>query len=88
MLLKEKEIKQSFNVLGIAYCDLQYLLRFYYRIGYTAGTYGWKADYYQIDNSNFMLSTGYSPLQTVKIDDKIKRSIIYDFNEAAKKNKY
>ena len=83
--LKEKEIKESFYVVGIAYCDLQYLLQYFTRTGYTAGVYGWNSDFYQVDNSNFGISTGYGYIQNVKIDDNIKRKIIKKYNDKAKK---
>lgn len=85
MELKEKEIKSSFYVVGIAYCDLQYLLDRITKTGYTCGVYGWKNDFYQIDNSNFGISTGYAPIQNIKIDDNIKRKIIKKYNDKAKK---
>lgn len=47
-------------VVGIGYCDAQYLLKYFEPVAYTCGVYGWRADFYQF--GNVAISTGYGPL--------------------------
>lgn len=83
----KKEVKENFYVVGVPYCDLQYLLRFQTPFAHSEGVYGWQCDYYQVDGSNFVISTGYSTVQNIEIDDTIKRDIIKKYNVlAAKEN--
>lgn len=83
----KREIKESFYVVGVPYCDLQYLLRFITPFAHSEGVYGWQCDYYQVDGSNFVISTGYSTAQNIEIEDSIKRDIIKKYNNlAAKEN--
>ena len=82
--IKEKELKDQFYVIGVPYCELQYLLRFYTPFGHTEGVYGWKSDCYQVDMSNFVISTGYGPVQNIEIEDAVKREIIKKYNDKAK----
>ena len=82
--IKEKEVKDNYFCVGVSYCDLQYLLRYFERIGYTAGAYGWKSDIYLVDNTeNWIISTGYGPVQNIRIADDVKRKIIKKFNNKA-----
>lgn len=83
--VKEKELKDNFYVIGVPYCELQNLLRLFTPFGHTAGVYGWKSDLYQVDMSNFIISTGYGPVQNIEIDDKVKRAIIQEYEEKAKR---
>ena len=91
----EKQIKEGFrNIVCVGYCDLQYL--FYYKDPdfNTSGVYGWKADFYKINN-NTIISTGYSPIGTIrnyklnrKYDEKAKEIVLnYDMEYEKKKNK-
>ena len=58
----QKEIKESWrNIVSIGYREAQYLLRFKEAKMYSCGIYGWKCDYYIIDN-NTIISTGYAPV--------------------------
>ena len=58
----QKEIKESWrNIVSIGYCEAQYLLSFKEAKMYSCGIYGWKCDYYIIDNST-IISTGYAPV--------------------------
>ena len=64
--LKEKQIKEGFkNIITAGYCDIRYL--FYYREPdyNTCGVYGWKADFYKINNTT-IISTGYSPIDGIR----------------------
>ena len=82
--LKENQIKNSFYVVGVSYCELQHLLNYFTRTGYTCGVYGWKSDFFQIQNSNRGISTGYAPIQNIKINDAIKRRIIKKYDDKAR----
>ena len=72
--LKRKDIKDSFYCIGVAYCDLQTLLRYEIKTGYTYSKYyGWRCDVYQFDN--WAICTGYEPIQNINIDDTTKHAI-------------
>ena len=46
-------------VLGVGYCELQYLLNYEYPIAYAATSNGWACDLYMI-NDWYSIVTGYS----------------------------
>ena len=50
-------------VLGFGYCEIQNITRFLNPNAYTAGVYGWRADFYEMDG--YTISTGYSPLNYI-----------------------
>ena len=50
-------------VLGFGYCEIQNITRFLSANAYTAGVYGWRADFYEMDG--YTISTGYSPLNYI-----------------------
>ena len=50
-------------VLGFGYCEIQNITRFLNANAYTAGVYGWRADFYEMDG--YTISTGYSPLNYI-----------------------
>lgn len=79
--LKRKDLRNNYHCVGVAYCDLQYLLQYFNKLGYYAGVYGWRGDCYVFDG--FAICTGYEPIQTIKIDDAIKRKIIKKYNNKA-----
>lgn len=79
----KREVKESFYVVGVPYCDLQYLLRFVTPFAHSEGVYGWQCDYYQVEGSNFVISTGYSTVQNIEIEDTVKREIIKKYNKLA-----
>ena len=87
----EKQIKEGFkNIICVGYCDLQYLLYYKEPEFNTSGVYGWKADFYKINN-NTIISTGYAPIGTIrnyrlnkKYDEKV---LDYDMEYEKKKNK-
>lgn len=92
--VKEYDIKDGWaNIICVGYCELQYLLYYKDADFYTAGTYGWKADFYKINNST-IISTGYCPIGNIrnyelarKYDKKAEK-IVYDYDlEYAKKTK-
>ena len=56
----KKSIKDNYNIiLGIDYCNAQYLLHFESPKFYSCGVYGWACDYYEI-GSDFIISTGFN----------------------------
>lgn len=82
----EKAIKEGFkNIICVGYCDLQYLLYYTDPDFNTTGIYGWKADFYKINN-NTIISTGYQPIGSIrnyklnrKYDEKA-RKIVLNYN--------
>lgn len=75
----KKEIRENYkNVIRVGYCELQYLLRGKNPNFYTSGTYGWRADIYQI-NYNTCIVTGYAPFGNIKIE----RNTIQKYEEKA-----
>ena len=56
--ITKKEVKQNYKILGVGYCNMQYLLSYQKPIAYTAGAYGWNEDIYNIEG--ITISTGYN----------------------------
>lgn len=81
--LTKKQIKENYYCIGVAYCDLQYLLSYFNKLGYYAGVYGWRGDVYLIPGTNWAICTGYETIQNIKVDDKEKRKIIKFYNNKA-----
>lgn len=75
---KLKEIRAlGCNVLGVGYCDVQDLLTFinWEPVYYTAGVYGWNADYYRING--WLLSTGYRPYDNMgKRGNELRKKLL------------
>ena len=64
--VKEKEIKNGFkNIICVGYCELSHLLSCKEPDFYACGVYGWKADFYKINN-NTIISTGYAPIGNIR----------------------
>ena len=68
-------------VLGFGYCQVQNIEKYLTPRAYTAGVYGWRADFYEF--AGFTISTGYAPLEFVRRDihkkataEKIKAEIL------------
>ena len=60
--LKTSQLKmKTFSpiVLGVGYCELQYLLKYESPIAYATSKYGWVCDLYMI-NDKYSIATGYS----------------------------
>lgn len=51
-------------VLGFGYCQIQNIERYLTPQAYTAGVYGWRADFYEF--AGFTISTGYAPLEFIR----------------------
>lgn len=87
----EKEQKENAScILGFGYCQIQYIEGFLQPESYTAGVYGWKADFYRITN-NVVISTGYSPVDYCgrherKKTEELKNKILA-LNDKIKNNK-
>lgn len=47
-------------IVSFGYCEIQNIERYLSPSAYTAGTYGWRADFYNFPG--FTISTGYAPL--------------------------
>lgn len=81
----KKEMKRAYkNIIPINYCEMCYLLYYKEPITYCTGVYGWACDNYLIDN-NTLISTGYSPINGIKVDyekvntyNDLSRKIIND----------
>ena len=55
----KKQIKDNYyRILGIGYCNAQYLLNYETPESYCAGVYGWSCDNYNIEG--ILISTGYN----------------------------
>lgn len=86
----KKEIKENYyNIAGVGYCELQWLLRVKEANSYCTGIYGWACDNYELIGSKrkIILSTGYSPVQSKNInknDEELKK-IIKKYEEKAEK---
>jgi len=57
---KSKVKNEYAEIIAVPYCYAQNLLRFVDSVFYSAGTYGWSCDYYEING--VCISTGYSPI--------------------------
>lgn len=55
-------------ILGFSYCSIQNIERYLNANAYTCGMYGWKADFYEIDDG-VTISTGYTPLNYISLTD-------------------
>lgn len=77
-----KEMKNQFNkIIGIGYCDLQFLLKYEDPFAYSTRSEGWACDYYNING--ILISTGYAYLDSknTKRDYKIIREYDYKARE-------
>jgi hypothetical protein len=78
-------VKNNYNsILSIGYCDVQYLTYYISPFAYSAGSFGWACDYYDIEG--VCLSTGYSPIGSnvdyqlmIKFEKKAQK-IVLDYN--------
>lgn len=82
----DKEQRQNKSlVLGFGYCTIQNIERYINPQAYTAGVYGWRADFYEFDA--FTISTGYAPLDWL-FDKKDKAKAEFIKAEIRKLDKY
>lgn len=82
----KKEMRNGYSkIITIGYCDAQHLLQYQSPIAYSAGTYGWDCDYYEVGDT--LISTGYRPISsgsvirdydTVSEYDKRAAAIVYN----------
>ena len=75
-LYTKKAIKGLYGdkIISVGYCDLQRLLKYEDAFGYSAGVNGWDCDYYDTDDFNIIISTGYRPIKGIAADyDVIKK---------------
>ena len=87
----KKEIKEnSYRILSVGYCDIQYLMRSKEPFSYCCGYLGWYCDNYEIttDKHRLVISTGYSPISDQNISKNIlknKYNIIKKYEDKARK---
>ena len=63
----QKAIKERYNtIISVGYAKLYHLLNHLEPTAYTTGTYGWKADIYNING--VAIVTGYQPFGNIKAD--------------------
>lgn len=67
------------KIVAIGYCAAQYLLRYEREIAYTAGTYGWNFDVYDVDG--ITVCTGYRGMPGKHID----YAMLNDYESRAEK---
>ena len=58
----KRDMRDNYFIVGIGYCQAQWLLNYESPIAYSVGTYGWACDYYEVEG--VVISTGYSPLNS------------------------
>lgn len=59
----KKAMKESYNQIAcVAYCNLQFLLKFKEPFAYSTRAEGWACDYYEVDG--VLISTGYAPIDS------------------------
>lgn len=76
---KKDILNSSERVLKVGYCQLQSLLNYESRFGYSSSNVnGWSCDYYKIDD--VVISTGYNP-----IGDDVKYEIVKRYELQAEK---
>ena len=83
----KKAMKDFNKIIGIGYCNAQYLLKYEEPFAYSTRAEGWACDYYKING--VLISTGYAPLDnrnaktdykiTRKFDDEA-RNIVYNYD--------
>lgn len=53
-----KDVKNGYHyIIAVGYCELQSLLQYEHPVAYTAGTYGWNFDVYDVNG--VAIVTGY-----------------------------
>ena len=55
---KKAQMSNNNRIISVGYCNLQYLLSCVEPYAYSAGTYGWSCDYYELPRG-LRVSTGY-----------------------------
>jgi hypothetical protein len=87
----KKQIKANFStIIGIGYCNAQYLLQYEKPFAYSARSEGWSCDYYQVDS--VCISTGYSYIgdnhhELVKKYESKAKVIVLDSQRGYEKQK-
>lgn len=77
-----KEIRDNYyTIIGIGYCEAQYLLKHREPNAYSSGVYGWNCDYYIIDN--VVICTGYRNI--INKHNHSNYNIVRDYDSKAEK---
>jgi len=78
----KKDMKSNYDkIIGIGYCNAQFLLKFEEPTAYSARAEGWACDYYDVDG--VLISTGYAPLDSKNA--KRDYDMIRKYDQAAEK---
>jgi hypothetical protein len=80
----KKQIERNYRIASIGYCEAQYLLKYKSPFAYSAGVYGWNADYYDV--GGVIIATGYRSLPNSK-NTKCDYKTVRAFDERASKAK-
>jgi hypothetical protein len=92
----KKAMKKSYDaIIGIGYCNAQYLLQYENEIAYSTRAEGWACDYYEV--KNVLISTGYAPLESKnakcnydtvkKYEDLARENVLSNISYEEKKEK-
>lgn len=76
---KKAVMNGYYKIIGIGYCDAQYLLLYKNPTAYTHGIYGWNADVY--DFGTVAIVTGYRPFGNTHPD----WSLVEEYNKTAER---
>ena len=75
-----KEMKSGYYmIISVGYCDLQNLLNYKTPVAYSAGTYGWNFDVYDIDG--VAIVTGYRSMPSQH--SKARYEFIREYDDKA-----
>ena len=79
--VSKKSIRDNeYRIMGVGYCEMQFLLRYQNAIAYSSGVYGWSCDYYEVNG--VVISTGYSYVRDKNMDSDYK--LVKYYNELAR----
>lgn len=81
----KKNMKESYNtIIKIGYCQAWYLLKFEKPLAYSANSYGWACDYYDVMGT--LISTGYSPIGSKGLKEDVNvYDVLAHYEEKARK---
>jgi hypothetical protein len=73
----KKEIRNGYHrIVGVSYCNVQYLLNYKHAESYCAGVYGWSCDNYNVNG--VCISTGYNYINNMNTSYKYDELKKYD----------
>ncbi len=75
-----KELKAGYyKIISVGYCELQTLLQYKSPVAYSAGTYGWNFDVYDING--IAIVTGYRPMPSQH--SKVSYDLVREYEQKA-----